>query len=284
MARKKETGGVDPNAWMVTFSDLLTLMLTFFVLLLSMSSMDSKSLKEAFETFLEIAGTDQVNGPPIISSGDPRDHYMEMRKSVIKNLARSGKIGSEMLPIKGGQSDVGYQGSEGGNELETADDDAGSGEANEGGREKREEMPGIEIIVVGDKLLVRFPSNITFESGSADLKPVFRDVLKVLAETVRENQLQVLVEGHTDDRPISTLRYPSNWELSLDRGARVARYLVEHCNIQPASIAAAGYADRRPIATNKTIRGRARNRRVDLILQLPEQGDMQEVVPPNRST
>jgi chemotaxis protein MotB len=74
------------------------------------------------------------------------------------------------------------------------------------------------------------------------------------------------VEGHTDDRPISTAQFPSNWELSTARASAVLRYLVARHGIAPARMSAAGYADQRPVASNATTGGRARNRRVDLAI------------------
>ncbi|HPM76918.1 MAG TPA: flagellar motor protein MotB, partial [bacterium] len=111
MARKKEQAGTDPNAWMVTFSDLLTLMLTFFVLLLTMSSMDSKKLKEAFDSFLQMGGTDSIIGPPSVSS-DQASPYTMLRKTFIKTLASSGRMGSDLVAVPAMSKKSGFPGVE----------------------------------------------------------------------------------------------------------------------------------------------------------------------------
>lgn len=267
MARKKEANFEDPNAWMVTFSDLLTLMLTFFVLLLSMSSLDTKALKETFSSFLDIAGIDQIDGSAAQSTNNPQDHYSTLRRSVIKRIASSGLIGSDVLPLKLKGRDRGYTGFKA---PEYIAEETPTGSQAEGGGEddgaESEDIPGVEFIATERGLIVRFPANITFAPGRSELKPGFKDVLGVLADTIKESSLQATVEGHTDDRPINTLRYPSNWELSLDRAAKVVRYLAEECQVDPTTLAATGYADRRPVATNLTTKGRNRNRRVDIIL------------------
>ncbi|HPQ68860.1 MAG TPA: flagellar motor protein MotB [bacterium] len=271
MARKKaQGGGSDPNAWMVTFSDLLTLMLTFFVLLLTMSSLDTKKLKEAFDSFLQMAGTESITGPPSLAS-DQASPYNLLRKTFIKTLASSGKLGSDLVAVPDMSKTGGFPGMKPVEQTpeEASEEEDKNKDVNE--EPPPEEMPGMEFIVQDNRLIVRFPASITFASGRADLLPKFKEVLGILADSIEKNKMKVLVEGHTDNVPINTLQFPSNWELSLARGARVARFLVDECGMPAGDVAAAGYADRRAIATNKTPEGREKNRRVDVILSVPEE-------------
>jgi chemotaxis protein MotB len=95
-------------------------------------------------------------------------------------------------------------------------------------------------------------------------------LLDTLVERLRTMPNEIRVEGHTDNIPIATALYPSNWELSSARATTVGRYLVEHSEVAPRRISAAGYGEFRPVAPNDSREGRARNRRVDLVVLFPQ--------------
>lgn len=109
--------------------------------------------------------------------------------------------------------------------------------------------------------------SVLFDSGSADLKPDGRALLARIAEVLTNSAYPVSVEGHTDNAPIHTARFPSNWELSTSRATMVTRYLIEQ-GIATARLRATGFADTQPLSANDTAAGRARNRRVSLVVQL----------------
>ena len=275
MARKKkpEKKG-NPNAWMVTFSDLLTLMLTFFVLLISMSSLDDQKLEEAFNSMIQVDGTDIMDELPVMSTGRAEDRLFVIRKSLIQAIAfEQSRIGASMVRIEvSGGKNLAYseeiEGSadvtpEGGGDAKTPQ---ATPEAN--GVSVPEEDNRLEIFADERGLVVRLPSDITFASGRAALKPAFKLVLESIGRTVKEKDLVAVVEGHTDNRPISTLRYPSNWELSMARGAAATRFLVDVVGVPAGRLAASGYGDVRPISSNKTPYGRQKNRRIEVILNL----------------
>lgn len=124
----------------------------------------------------------------------------------------------------------------------------------------------IEIQKLQGQLQVRALDRILFASGSAELKPDGKAVLKKLAAEIRKLEDQrVRVEGHTDDVPISTPRFPSNWELSSARAAQVVRFFAE-AGLEPKRLEALGFASYRPIADNGTAEGRSRNRRIEIVL------------------
>lgn len=104
-----------------------------------------------------------------------------------------------------------------------------------------------------------------FAPGEAAVSPEAQNVLKVLAESLQDNQIPVRVEGHTDSTPISNTRYNSNWELSTTRAANVLQELVEN-GIAPERLSASGYGGFQPVANNDTAEGRAQNRRVDIVI------------------
>ena len=128
----------------------------------------------------------------------------------------------------------------------------------------------IEVVEVDDKLKVIFVDKILFDSGSVEINVRGKELLKIMADSLKEAEDQeILVEGHTDDVPLSAAlrkRFPSNWELSTARAAAVARYLQQAGGIQPEKLSARGYSFYRPVATNETEEGRHQNRRIEIIM------------------
>lgn len=128
----------------------------------------------------------------------------------------------------------------------------------------------IEVNQLRDKLTLQMVDRILFESGSAEVKGSGKKVLDRVAEILKKVQgRQIRIEGHTDNKPIGAKiakKFPTNWELSTARATNVVRYLKEKGGIDPKYLSAAGYAEYKPIATNDTEEGRAKNRRIEIIL------------------
>lgn len=124
----------------------------------------------------------------------------------------------------------------------------------------------IEVLFNEGSVSFRISSELLFASGQAELADAGLDVMDRLLPTLAANNYRILIEGHTDDRPIQTERFPSNWELSASRASSVVRYLALG-GIDPARMSATGYADTRPLDDNASDAGRARNRRVELVMQ-----------------
>lgn len=114
------------------------------------------------------------------------------------------------------------------------------------------------VITVADKYF--------FESGAAGLKENSREVLDTIASALLKNPNMIRIEGHTDNIPIKNQTFPSNWELSSSRAINVVKYFIDNHNIKPERISAIGYAENKPVATNDAPEGRAKNRRVDIVL------------------
>ena len=124
----------------------------------------------------------------------------------------------------------------------------------------------LEIENVRDGIKVRASDEILFDSGSAVVKAGGKAILsKVARQIVKSNDHRVRVEGHSDNVPISSGRFPSNWELSGGRAAGVVRFLVDE-GVDPTKISAAGFAENQPLEPNDTPHGRARNRRIEIVL------------------
>lgn len=114
------------------------------------------------------------------------------------------------------------------------------------------------VISIADKMF--------FRSGDADLKDDAKEILDKVAKTLSQYPRNIRIEGHTDNVPINNRKYPSNWELSAARAINVAKYFLNSHNIQPGRISTIGYSEFKPVAPNDTPEGRAKNRRVDIVL------------------
>jgi len=131
----------------------------------------------------------------------------------------------------------------------------------------------IEVESTDHTIVIRVKEHGSFPSGSADLTPNFRPVLKIIRNVLKDVPGEIAVEGHTDDLPIASTRFRSNWALSSARAVSVAQALFEEPKIGEARFSVTGYADTWPIADNATAEGRARNRRVDIVVNQSPTGD-----------
>lgn len=218
----------EQEAWLITYLDMLTLLLVMLVIMLAMAGKgDGKQNEQAqlASTALQIAdgpsAAPDLSPPPI---------------PLIAALPTP--------PIEAEPSDADVP--------ETLSDMALGDD--------------IEVIVNEGSISFRISSEILFGSGRAELEDAGLDVIDRLVPTLAAGRYRIIVEGHTDNLPIQTERFPSNWELSASRASSVVRYL-QLAGIEATRLSATGYAEMRPIADNREDRGRASNRRVELIMQ-----------------
>jgi chemotaxis protein MotB len=122
-------------------------------------------------------------------------------------------------------------------------------------------------------LVLSMGEDVLFDAGMASVKPSSSASLAAVATVLQKAGCDAVVEGHTDSLPISNARYASNWELSATRATNILSRLVVEYNVSPLRLSAAGYAEFRPVASNANPEGRARNRRVDVVLLLAGTGD-----------
>ncbi len=127
----------------------------------------------------------------------------------------------------------------------------------------------INVVLEKEGIAINLSGNLLFDSGRADLRPDSTKVLDRIAERVRNIPNEIRVEGHTDNIPVDTDLYPTNWELSVARATVVTRYLIEVGNIQPQRLSARGYGEYRPVTDNSTRENRALNRRVEILIMYP---------------
>jgi chemotaxis protein MotB len=126
-----------------------------------------------------------------------------------------------------------------------------------------------EVVQTEEGVTVRFDGRVLYHSGAADFKPQARAILDKVAGFLSKYTFDLYILGHTDSEPIETDRFPSNWELSASRASAALRYLVGR-GVSPQRLVAVGLADSRPISSNETAEGRAKNRRVEFVFKRPE--------------
>ena len=128
------------------------------------------------------------------------------------------------------------------------------------------EQGSIDVDVQHRKIVIRIREKGSFPSGSADLLEPFRPVIQRMSDAIRVTQGTIAVAGYTDNIPIATVRFRSNWDLSASRAVTVLHELLDASGLPPERFQVQGYADTRPLAPNDTVEGRARNRRVEVTL------------------
>ena len=249
-------------AYMGTFADLMSLLMCFFVLLLSFAEMDAlkykmvvKSLDNAFGVQREVAANEIPKGTSIIaqefSPGEPRPTPLkEVRQDTIDETR-------DALKIKLDAEDVAKQ-----QAKEIAEEVAKFKEAL-----KDEIEEGlIDVESQMNRIVIRIREKGSFSSGDARLNRAFVPILDKIHDVLVKTNGQLAVAGHTDNIPINTPRYRSNWELSTSRATSVVHELLRKGEIPPARFVLEGYAETQPLTTNDTAANRAKNRRVEIIV------------------
>ena len=218
--------------WLITYSDLITLLLTFFVLLMSMADLDpvrfneaSNSLKGAFGIQQQPPGSEVII--PVFPA--PSSEYDPYSSSLINNLQHSLKLKFEKLD--GDRSAIGT------------------------------------FALDSDTLLVRIHETLLFSPGSATLRTASHPFLKTIAESVRHHPIDLRIEGHADKVAVETSQFDNSWELSTARAVSVLRHLVQQKLIGIERLSAVGYGSERPVTEDPTDNNSYLNRRVDIILR-----------------
>jgi len=273
--------------WIATFADMMTLLLCFFVLLLAMSDTNAKKYQRVagamanafgvqaeFETIVIPKGTSIIAEQ--FSPGTPDPTPMnKIRQKTNDNQRESLEVQCQDT----GSSNSGEQG-EAQKQIivDKIQDLVGETEqeaieiATALSKEIKEGI--IEVETSGRKIVVRIKEHGTFPSGSSDLTPDFTPVLKIIRQALADTEGSFVVEGHTDPDPIATTRFRSNWALSAARAVTVAHALFDEGKLTQDRFAVSGHADTRPLVANDTPAGKARNRRVEVLI---DQGLNEEV-------
>jgi len=212
--------------WLLTYADLITLLLAFFIVMYSMSRIDAgrfNNVAEALQGVLRgrtvvMRGQTLLNGKDV-GGGALKIGDLRLMQAKIMQAIQEAGINKEIEPII---------------------DERG--------------------------LVIHVTESTLFDEASAELNSRARPALDIVARSLITLANSIRIEGHTDSRPIHTTRFPSNWELSTARAATVVRYFVENHNWPPDRISALGYGEFRPLAPNDGPQNMAKNRRVDIVV------------------
>lgn len=224
----RRTARAGHDRWLVSYADLVTLLLAFFTTLYAASTVDatkleplSSSLQHAFDAPVQATTAPEHGEPTLVPPVE-----IVARQSAMEALRR--KL------------------------------DAALAEAI---AERR-----VEVIQDVRGLVISLPDDAAFPSASTGMAPAALEMIDRVAGTVQQLSNPIRIEGHTDDVPIQTARYGSNWELSTARASSVVAHLIREAGIEPARLSAAGYGEFHPRVPNTSLENRARNRRIDIVV------------------
>lgn len=229
------------NRWVISYADFVTMLLALFIVMYAMSTKDvneiSKALKQVFmaqEQLYEASKGEQTYEKPKYNYPQTTEEIQLMfpTKSVVEGMPPAD------------ESEVLY------NKL----------------KEKFQETTSLSVVKEKRGTIIRINDTMLFDEGSAIIKSGAKSTLTKIATELVELENPILIEGHTDSIPIKNEKYPSNWELSTARATNIIKYLTESKIISPKRLSAVGYGEYVPIADNSTKDGRAKNRRVDIIV------------------
>jgi chemotaxis protein MotB len=234
LKKAKVEEGENTQSWLTTFLDMMTLLLTFFILLLSMCSLEAGKVKQVVSACRAAMGALEEGtlsefsiGTPIVSKREAYavQSFLIPGRSSVKQTTRMTQLMASLA-----------------------------------------QMDDISVSLDERGLVVNLGENILFDLGKAKLKEEAFPVLEKLSLLLRMAEGSCRVEGHTDDLPIRTEEFPSNWELSIARAVAVIKYVIRDGGVDPKRLSAVGYGDSRPVVPNDTPEQRAKNRRVELVL------------------
>ena len=262
--RRSRHGGGEAESeerWLLTYADMITLLMALFMVLFSITSVNKAKLEVLSKTLQEaFSGKVLPGGESIRSTGANPKSVSSPTASpaipAITTLVNSASSASSATAQAKEQEDF--------RRLKEQIDSY----ARQKGLQNQ-----VQTVIAQRGLVIRLLTDrVLFDSGQAELKPEATPVLTKVADIVaREGKHQVMVEGHTDPVPIHGSLFPTNWELSTARASRVVRFLIDG-GVARRRLSAAGYASLHPIASNATAAGRSRNRRVEIVLLRSGQG------------
>lgn len=230
MINKEEEKEANNERWLLTYSDLITLLMIFFVIMYATSNVDASKYKKMYESFKSAFGggssivgqetMEKSEGKPTpIVSKDPEQQKMNQLKNEMDNYLKSNNLDKNITT-------------------------------------KVEERG----------LVVSLNDTLFFESGQAEVRSDTLKKLVQIGNILKHEDNYVRIEGNTDNQPINNDKFKSNWQLSAIRAANVVQLLIEKCGFSPEKLSSVGYGEYRPVADNKTEEGRAKNRRIDIVI------------------
>jgi len=261
-------------AWVMTFADLMSLLMCFFVLLLSFASMDIQKFKqvkgsmtEAFGVQREVSASEIPKGTSLIaeefSSAAPEHTLLNEVRQVTTDDCKQTLEFTDALD---NSQNEGKEGREQGHEEQISEQTAKDSLKLQTALAEEIKKGLVEIETQGGAIIIRISEKASFPSGTAKIRKSFIPVLRKVRQALSEVKGKVVVAGHTDNRPIKTARFRSNWELSASRAVSVVEDLLAEDILPPERFVVEGHADAHPLVPNDTPEHRAKNRRVELMI------------------
>lgn len=233
--------------WLVSYADFITLLFAFFVVMYSLSSVNEGKYRVLSDSIVQAFRSVDMN-----ASGE-------------KVLVSSARPALVALPPKP-QAEAKVDAAAEAQRLAAEQRRRALAEEIKQALEPLAKSGQVRVTEGARGISVEINSNVLFATGDAALGTTAGEALRAVAEVVAGAGFPVVVEGHTDNTPISTFRFPSNWELSAARASSVVRLFAD-AGVRPNRLTAAGYGDQRPVADNQSEAGRARNRRVAILME-----------------
>ncbi len=234
--KKKHEEHENHERWLVSYADFITLLFAFFVVMYSVSSTNEGKLRAAADSI------SQAFNPIVSMSASPVRIDPKISEQNLNIITPDFKVYQKLKEALAESGDWGDR---------------------------------IQVTIEKRGIVIRVADTVIFDTGKSEIRSEAKEVLGTVGRIISAMNNHVRVEGHTDNIPIKTVHYPSNWELSTDRASGIVRYFIDESKMEPDRLSAGGYAEFKPLAGNDTPDGRARNRRVDIVI-LNEQEAEQE--------
>jgi len=244
------------ESWLIPYADLLTLLLALFIVLFATSKVDAKKFEQLVQSFnVALNGGVGVMQNPSAVKYDPtlEKTTVPPKKEGEQDNLEQQKNAEEQKKLE--------------QALQKETQDLQKMKAQLDGYIQRNKLQDkLQTKLTEEGLLITILDNALFDSGSAVLKPEARTLAAEISKLLVPHPKQVTVTGHTDNRPINTAEFPSNWDLSTRRATNFLKVLLENKSLAPAKFSATGKGEFHPVADNKTPEGRAKNRRVEVAI------------------
>lgn len=263
MKKREEDAKKGAPAWMATYGDLVTLLLCFFILLFSMSSVDIRKFKEAIASY-----NDQIDIMPgglALVEADSITNGVDQLNDIQIIVENSLSQGSEGTTQSEEELTDEQKKAVALDEAKEVYEEVNEFLTDQGVREE------VDISYALNFVKITIPGEALFDSGQAVIKSEALSIISILGDMIQGQKFEtysVQIEGHTDNVPIKTAFFPSNWELSASRAIAVGKYLIDNMGFSEEKIACTGYGEYRPIANNDSNENRAKNRRVEMKIVL----------------
>ncbi len=258
--------------WLATFADLMSLLMCFFVLLLSFATMDAKKFKKmagsmdnAFGVQRDVEAYEIPMGTSIIAQ-----HFSpaSTEPTVLEEVKQSTTQSSNTLESSESSEMTLEEKEAMKKEIMEQAIESTQAEAEKIEERLKEDIKKglVSVERQGLKVIIRINEKGSFGSGTAILNPSFDPVMKRITQSVLDAKGKIQISGHTDNIPISTDWYRSNWELSAGRAVSVGEFMLKNKQLDPKRLVIQGYADTQPLVPNTSAANRSKNRRVEVIL------------------